>query len=306
MKLLHLNTSRDELMKSKILVLLMLAPLHFVSAAQDTEEFSGQVTGIFIGKSELIKVGVAETEDAPLNCYSDETSSWQLHFNADMPYSNNWFDILNLVRSTREPIKIGYTPNSDSTCAIEYLALMKAKDYGSGEVPNDNLTRTGNFGNIALNGTNGLHNNSYSANGFYNADAAYSAFDGFTYTKQLSVGVGEKTNRSIWLIRKDNKAYPDQQYWLQIEFNEFITVSGFRVVVSEKGTELGRSPKSIIIQSSDDGENFVTQETFRLSKLADQRINLTEKSEFKYFRVLIESNWGDTYIEIDELEVYAN
>jgi hypothetical protein len=293
-------------MKSKILVLLMIAPLHFVSVAQDIEEFSGQVTDIFIGKSELIKIGVTETEDTPLNCYSDESASWQLHFSADMPYSSNWFDILNLVRSTREPIKIGYTPNSDSSCAIEYLALMKAKEYGSGEVPIDGLTRTGNFGNIALNGTNGLRNNSYSANANYREDEAYSAFDGFSYTKQLSTGVGEKTNRSIWLVKKDIKEYPDDRYWLQVEFNEFVNVSGFRVVVSEKGTELGRSPRTIIIQSSDDGETFVSHEAFRLSKLADQRINLSEKVEFKYFRILIESNWGDTFIEIDELEIYAN
>jgi len=293
-------------MKSKILVLLMLAPLHFASVAQDTEEFSGQVTDIFVGKSELIKIGVAETEDAPLNCYSDETAAWQLHFNADMTYSSNWFDILNLVRTTREPITIGYTPNSDSSCAIEYLALMKAKDYGYGEVPIDGLTRTGSFGNIALNGTNGLHNNSYSANTHYRENEAYSAFDGFSYTKQLSTGVGEKTNHSIWLVKKDIKEYPDDRYWLQVELNEFVNVSGFRVVVSEKGTELGRGPKTIIIQSSDDGDIFVSQETFRLSKLPDQRINLTEKVEFKYFRILIESNWGDTFIEIDELEIYAN
>ena len=293
-------------MKSKILVLLMLAPLHCVSVAQDTEEFSGQVTDIFVGKSELIKIGVAETEDAPLNCYSDETSSWQLHFNADMPYSSNWFDILNLVRSTQERIKIGYTPNSDSSCAIEYLALMKAKNYGNGDVPIDNLTRTGDFGNIALNGTNGLHNNSYSANGFYRSDEAYSAFDGFSHTEQLSAGVGEKTNRNIWLIKKDIKEYPDKKYWLQVEFNEFVNVSGFRVVLNQKGAELGRSPRLITIQSSDNGENFVSQETFRLMKLADQRINLTEKIEVKYLRILIESNWGSTFIQIDELEIYAN
>jgi hypothetical protein len=293
-------------MKSKILTLLLLAPLHFASVAQDTEEFSGQVTDIFIGKTELIKIGVAETEDAPLNCYSDETSTWQLHFNADMSYSSNWFDILNLVRRTQERIKIGYTPNSDSSCSIEYLALMKAKDYGNGEVPVDNLTRTGDFGNIALNGTNGLNNNSYLANGFYRSDEAYSAFDGYSYTEQLSAGVGEKTNRNIWLVKKDIKEYPDNKYWLQVEFNEFVNVSGFRVVLNQKGVDLGRSPKKVIIQSSDDGEHFVSQETFRLSKLADQRINLTEKVEFKYFRILIESNWGDTYIEIDELEIYAN
>lgn len=291
-------------MKSKILVLLMLAPLHFASVAQDTEEFTGQVTDIFVDKSELIKIGVAETEGAPLNCYSDEASSWKLHFNTDMPYSRNWFDILNLVRSTREPIKIGYTPNSDSSCAIEYIALMKAKDYGNGDVPIDNLTRTGNFGNIALNGTNDLNNNNYSASGFYQSDEAYSAFDGFSYNDQLSAGVGEKTNRSIWLINKDNK--DSNEHWLQVEFNELVNVSGFRIVLNKKGVELGRGPRTIVIQSSDNGTDFVFQERFRLNKLPDQRINLAKKVEFKYFRVLIESNWGDTYIEIDELEVYAN
>jgi len=293
-------------MKSKIIALFMLAPLHFVSLAQDTEEYSGQVNNLYIDKSDLIKIGVKESEDAPLSCYSDEESSWLLHFNANMPYSNNWFDILNTVRRTQEAIKIGYTPNSDSSCAIEYLAFIEGKDYGEGGVPLDNLTRTGDYGNIALNGTNGLNNSSYSSTGFYGSDKEYSAFDGFTYSSQLSEGVGEKTNRNIWLIKKDSTKYSDNQYWLQVEFNEFITVSGFRIVLNPKAAELGRGPKDIVIQVSDDGNDFIDQDTFRFPKNGDQRANLTEKLELKYFRVLIESNWGDSFIEIDELEIYSN
>jgi hypothetical protein len=289
-----------------MLVLLLLGSSQLVSANEDTEEFSGQVTDLFIDKSETIKIGVAESEDTPLSCYSDETASWQLHFNANMPYSDNWFDILNLVRRTQERVKIGYSPNSESSCAIEYLALVKANDYGNGELPIDNLSRTGDYGNIALNGTNGLTNNNYSATGFYKLDEAYSAFDGFIYTGQLSEGVGEKTNRNIWLIKKDNKKYPDKKYWLQVEFNDFVTVSGFRVALNKKAVDLGRSPKKIMIQTSDDGSHFINQEAFYLDKVADQRINLSAKHELKYFRVLIESNWGDSYIEIDELEIYSN
>jgi hypothetical protein len=78
------------------------------------------------------------------------------------------------------------------------------------------------------------------------------------------------------------------------------------VVLNQKAVELGRGPKKVIIQTSDDGSHFVNQETLFLNKAADQRINLSAKHELKYFRVLIESHWGDSYIEIDELELYSN
>ena len=124
-------------------------------------------------------MGVNENDDAPLSCYSDEASSWQLHFNADMSYSDNWLDVLRIVRRTQESVKIGYTPNSESGCAIEYLALVKDLGYGGVDVPSDNLSRTGDYGNIALNGTNGLTNNSYLANGFYKSDEASFCFRWF-------------------------------------------------------------------------------------------------------------------------------
>lgn len=293
-------------LKKHILPLVFTLPL--LAHADEIKEFSGQVDNLFIGKSEQIKIGVLEDENAPVECYTSDESAWQFHFSANQHYSERWFDILNLVRRTKEPIRIGYMPNDDSSCEIEYLALVSSTNSGGDnvDVPTDGLERTGAYGNIALLGTNSLSESNYSASDYYGSDQAYSAFDGYSFDNALSDGVGSPTNRNIWMVKKDTSRGNDTKYWLQVSFEESVKVSGFRIVLNNKSVTLGRGPKDITVQVSVDGTNFVDHQSFRFNKAADQRANLSSKITLQHFRILVDSNWGDDFIEIDELEVYAN
>lgn len=96
------------------------------------------------------------------------------------------------------------------------------------------------------------------------------------------------------------------QYWIQVKFDSLVEVSGFRMLINNRSSELGRGARSITIEVSSDGENFTEHESFTLSKTIDQRANFSEKVELKYFRVKVNSNYGDEYIEIDEIEIYSN
>ena len=286
----------------------LLVTLPFISIADEAKEYTGPVTNLFIGKSEQIKIGVLEDENEPVECYASENASWQFHFEANQHYSDRWFEILNLVRRTQEPIRIGYQANDESSCAIEYLALFSGNGNNNDnvDVPTDGLERNGSYGNIALLGSNGLSESSYSASDYYNNDEAHSAFDGYTFDSEVADGVGSPTNRNIWLVKKDTSKSNDTQYWLQVEFNEPVKVSGFRVILNSKSVSLGRGPKEIIAQASIDGSNFVDHQSVRFNKAPDQRANFSSKIELTHFRVLVKSNWGDAFIEIDELEVFAN
>jgi hypothetical protein len=292
-------------MKTKsLLFTLPFAALSFFSNA-DVAEFKGKVTDILVGKSETIKVGLLVPENQPITCTNNADSDWLMTFERGHSYSDDWFDVLNLVRRTQETIRIGYVENSSEECAIEYLALLKGdgNDIDDGKV-GDSLERRGTFGTISQIYTNNLTESNYSASGYYSADVAAAAFDGHIFGAQIVAEEGELIGRGIWLIQKE-KVVPTDGYWLQVEFDEPVSVSGFRVLINTKSAELGRGPKGVTILTSVDGETFDEQGKYSLSKTIDQRADLSEKVEAKIFRIKVTSNYGDKYIEIDELEIFS-
>ncbi len=292
-------------MKTKsLLFTLPFAALSFFSNA-DVAEFKGKVTDILVGKSETIKVGLLVPENEPITCTNAEDSDWLMTFERGHSYSDDWFDVLNLVRRTQETIRIGYVENSSEECAIEYLALLKGDGNTiDDDKVGDSLERRGTFGTISQIYTNNLTESNYSASGYYSADVAAAAFDGHIFGEQIVEEEGELISRGIWLIQKE-KVVPVDGYWLQVEFDEPVSVSGFRVLINTKSAELGRGPKGVTILTSIDGETFDEQGKYSLSKTIDQRADLPEKVEAKVFRIKVTSNYGDKYIEIDELEVFS-
>lgn len=289
----------------KNLALLPLLCLPFTSTA-DVVEYKGRVTDILIGKSHLIKVGVQESDEQSIACWKEESEQpWLFTFERGHDYSEHWFDVLNLARRTQETIRIGYAENEDSECAIEYLALLKGDGIVDDGQVGDSLVRTGQFGNIAQIYTNGLTETNYHASDNYGADVPAAAFDGHIFNEQIVDGEGSLMNRGIWLVKKDSEN-KETKYWLQVEFEEAVTVSGFRVMLNTKATELGRGPRHVTILTSLDGEQFEEQGQYNLGKSIDQRANLPTKVEAKIFRIQVNSNQGDAFIEIDELEVYSN
>jgi len=293
-------------MIKKLSSLALLISCSLYASDQSVNEYTGKISDIFSSKTDTIKVGIVREEGNDLECDLQDNYQWPLTFERGNSYSEQWFDVLNLVRRTQETIRIGYTPSSDSSCAIEYLALLKGDGRSSGDDPiGDSLSRNGKYGNIALIFTNNLTESSYSASDYRGQDTPAAAFDGHTWQEQIEDDLGSVINRGIWLVEKDKKD-KDTKYWLQVKFEEAVDVTGFRVLVNARSVELGRSPRSIKIFASDDGEDFIEQGSYSLSKSVDQRANLPDKVELKYFRIEIESNYGDAYIEIDELEIYSD
>ena len=289
-------------MNKTLLLPLLLTPQ---IALADISEYKGKVSDILVGKSEVIKVGVTIKEDEPVNCVVEEESPWVFSFERGKDYSSDWFDVLNLVRRTQETVRIGYLESQEDICAIEYIALLKGDGNVDDDQVGDNLERTGMFGNIAQIYTNGLTDVSYHASNYYGADEPAAAFDGYVFHDQIVDGEGSQINRGIWLVKKDNEN-KDTQYWIQVEFGQEVTFSGYRTLLNSKSNELGRGPKHVTILTSSDGETFEEQGQYSLSKSIDQRANLPTKVEAKIFRLQVNSNHGDSYIEIDELEIYAN
>lgn len=284
-------------------VLLLSLPIE--ASNSDSYEYQGKVSQLHIGKSNRVKVGVEIAEDESLSCdfYSD--NKWPFYFDLGENYSAHWFELINLARRTQEPIRIGYTSSEDSPCAIEYLAFSDANGRSVDDSYSDNLVRTGTYGNIAMIYTNNLTESNYTASDHYNIDRASAAFDGYSYDEQMDVTAGDKIERGFWMVKKNPKD-KEQEYWLQVRFDESVIVTGFRIIVNSQSVSLGRSPRAITIQVSSDGKEFTEHESYTLSKAVDQRGVLTESVEAKYFRVRVDSNYGDQYIEIDELEIYSD
>jgi len=292
-------------MKTKsLLFALPFTAFSFLSNAA-VAEFKGKVSDILIGKSETIKVGLLVPDNDPITCANNTDSEWLMTFERGHSYSDDWFEVLNLVRRTQETIRIGYVENSSQECAIEYLALLKGdgSDIDDGKV-GDSLERRGDFGTIAQIYTNNLTESNYSASGYYSADVPSAAFDGHIWGEKIVEEEGALIGRGIWLVQKE-KVLPKDGYWLQVEFEEVVSVSGFRVLINAKSAELGRGAKGVTILTSVDGQKFDDQGQYSLSKTIDQRADLPEKVEAKVFRIQITSNYGDKFIEIDELEVFS-
>jgi hypothetical protein len=292
----------------KVILSLAIITSSIVSAAeQSVSEYTGKISNIYVGKAETIKVGVVREEENEFNCGLNDEYAWPLKFQQGQLYSKEWFDILNLVRRTQETIRIGYTfpTNADSPCDIEYLALLKGDGNDPDAAAGDALSRHGRYGNIALIFTNNLDESNYSASDHTGGDIAAAAFDGHLWDEQIDEDLGSLINRGIWVVEKDSEIN-DDGHWLQIEFENVINVTGFRIMVNEKSVEAGRSPRSITILSSIDGEKFVEYGGYNLSKSIVTSAILQSSLELKYFRVRVDSNYGNAFIEIDELEIYSD
>jgi len=297
-------------MLKKLSSLALIISCSLFAEQEFQNEYKGKIAGIVSPKSEKILVSIVREEGKEINCYmnGDQTEPFPLHFERGQPYSEEWFELFNLVRRTQESIDIGYTESADSSCSIEYLKLTQSDGNTSTDPLGDGLTRVGQYGNIAQIYTNNLTQTSYTASNHRGTDIAAAAFDGYIWEEQIESNdedLGSPIARNIWLVEKEEED-DNIEYWLQVKFEQEVDVTGFRVLVNGISVDLGRSPRGVTILTSVDGDEFVEQGSYSLSKAIDQRANLPEKITLKYFRLQVDSNFGDAYIEIDELEVYSD
>jgi len=180
----------------------------------------------------------------------------------------------------------------------------------------ESVSGTGQFGNIALTGTNGLTSTSYSASST-NEDAFGVSPRGVPSPEGVFDGYynGALINDSVILNRINDDAgipvvhsawYSESpaNEWLQVDFGWTIAISGFRVVIQNPAST-NALPKSVIVQGSDDGINFTNHESFTLTQITDQTVTLATPMSSRFFRLFMIDNHGqNSVIFIEELEIY--
>jgi len=289
-------------MKKIAATLALLTPFAGPAAEDPVQEYAGKVTDLMITKTGNVLVGVNQDDDNMLVC---QEGDWPLIFQSGSDVGQNWLDFMMLARNTNQKIRIGYLPDHSNRCEVEYVAATAADGYGDGSDPiggeDDKLIETGVYGNIALIDSNGLTPASFTASGYYRDDVPAAAFDGHTWSGKVNEDAGQQINRGLWLLRREQ----DTAAWIQVDFGQKANISGMRIILNEKASQLGRGPRDVVVQVSNDGENFADHESFRLSNIADQTGSFNSAVEARYLRLQILNNFGDAnYIEIDELELY--
>ena len=200
-------------------------------------------------------------------------------------------DFLQLIHKKESSVAgEAYSIPNESTISFELIAEINILDT------------SGQYGNIALIGTNLLSIQNYSASSSYHLDSPAGAFDGHTYTSVINSDATQKINRGEWV---SNTGLNTNQ-WLQVDFGQVEIVSSFRVVLNTAALNLGRLPKEITVQTSNDGIAFYDEQSFTLDNVGDQFVNLTADVSTRYFRLLISNNYGDSYVQISEFETYQN
>lgn len=155
-------------------------------------------------------------------------------------------------------------------------------------------TGTGPNNNIALIGTNGLTEASYSASTTYFADRPAGAFDGHLYSSQYNDAAGAKIARGMW-----GTSTPTE--WIQIDFGRQMEVTGFAHIGSAQLAVW--APESVVLQVSSDGVNFTDHGNFTTNNVMNS-FTLGAPVQGQYIRFVFTKNSGPN-IAVEELEVYG-
>lgn len=161
--------------------------------------------------------------------------------------------------------------------------------------------RTGTNGNIALLGSNGLTQASYTASNTYSSDTPAGGFDGYNSSTLINSDSSGKKNRGIWL-----SLYGYNEQWLQVAFEQQAYITGFAVFLYSAGSTPGMGVKDMTIQVSDDNVIFRDHESFSLVKSLEQHVTLSEPAIGKYIRLVSHNTQGHSYVDIGELEYYGS
>ncbi|MFX4263356.1 Ig-like domain-containing protein [Pelotomaculum propionicicum] len=153
--------------------------------------------------------------------------------------------------------------------------------------------------NQALIYTNGLTKPAgYSASSTYYQDHPSSAFDGAAHETDTSP---TKQNRGMWYSTSGSKT----NQWLKVDF----TYNTFKITKlrfhSARLSQQTRNPKDCIFQGANDGANWTNIYTFTVAaQIGWQEWEFSNQSSYRYYRLFMQNNWGDSYIGVGELQLF--
>ena len=284
-----------------VATLLMFAAFSTQINAEDTHR--GRVTGLEVASNGNVSLDLSSGEDTELNC---SNTDYPFTFTLSNLVSEKWFEMLMMARSTNKLMSVSYLPSSSGQCQLTALSIKSSgnEETPGGEDPTEGLSETAS-GNIAFVGLNGLNKSSFTASGHYLNDEPASAFDGYMLQEALHDDATTRINRGIWLVKRSTDSTDKTNpVWLQVDFGRMVDIAGMRIHINEQSLELGRSPRNVMILTSDDGENFTERDAYTLNYTAVQEGYFSSVYQARYVRVEIKDNYGDTnFIEIDEFEI---
>jgi hypothetical protein len=162
------------------------------------------------------------------------------------------------------------------------------------------LTETGENGNIALIGTNGLTASSYEISSFWQSyHKASNLFDGFS--DNLKVNSDATVNSGF---RWNSASQENENQWIKVDFGKEVTISGFRVFATQ--SFISYLPKDVMIQYSTDGSNYETHESLIVPMATNSGVlSLSGNLSTRYLRFFMVNNHGATaHIVLNELEIF--
>jgi hypothetical protein len=163
---------------------------------------------------------------------------------------------------------------------------------------------TGDFGNIALIGSNGITASSITSNAVsYNSSHPFtSLFDGYHHTTEINSSSAGKIGQGYF----HSSAGTNTNRYFSVDLGREASISGFRVrSYSEYSSSY--NPKNIRIESSVDGTpgSFTLEESFTLSMVQDSGvIPMSTPFTSRYFRFYVENAYYTDYIVFGEVEVF--
>jgi hypothetical protein len=163
---------------------------------------------------------------------------------------------------------------------------------------------TGDFGNIALIGSNGITASSITSNAVsYDSSHPFtSLFDGY----QRNDRINTSSTGNIEYGSFFSSAYNNTNRYFSVDLGREASISGFRVLSYSPGSTPS-APKNIRIESSVDGTpgSFTPEESFTLSEVVDTGvISLATPFTSRYFILYVENSYSAYYLRIGEIEVF--
>lgn len=285
--------------------LVLAAAMSTFHAQGETESYKSIANTMVLNSNGIVQIRVLLRED------DDEvvcaTDSHDFSFDVNSVVGEKWYDSLMLSRNTNSLVEFKYD-NQDCTLLSLKLPQMYSNGNDVGEEPIDGkLNTSGEHGNIAMIGTNGLTESSYYASNFYRQDVVTAAFDGHIFREKVNQDAGQPIGRGIWMVEKVDSDGNAVSPWLEIDFGKQVDVAGMRLLINQSSLELGRSPRNITLLTSEDGSDYEEFETYVLSALSTVNVPFSSALSARYIRLQVDSNYGDSkFVEIDEWELYQD
>lgn len=108
---------------------------------------------------------------------------------------------------------------------------------------------------------------------------------------------GDKTTRWVSYAATDYAGYKFT--------SKKIVSSLWYYQVASNATELGRLPKNFTLQGSNDGSTWTDIQSYVGLQQQNNKFSTANTTEYQYYRINITSNYGQSVIQINELQFYS-